>query len=196
MSPISGIVLGPRDGFITTLISVLAGHSIVFRESVFEFIFTLGAPIGSAFSGLTFRGDRSKILLYYTAMLTAYSLTPVARQLPMWGMWDVYLAYIILLVLSLLERSGRFSLMRDPSLGVIVSALLGLEADILFRIFILIPGRGYSIFYGLTPEILAMIWSVPAPLITPIKVLTSILTARLLIPTILRVLKENGLGIS
>lgn len=196
MIPISGIVLGPRDGFIATLISVMAGHSIVFRESVFEFIFTLGAPIGSAVSGLAFRGERSKILVYYTALLAAYFLTPVARLLPIWGMWDVYLAYIVLLGLSLMERVGKLSLRRNPRFIVIVSSLLGLEADILFRIFMLIPGRGYSIFYGLTPEVLAMIWSVPAPLITPIKVFTSILIATLLIPTVFRILKENGLGIS
>ena len=66
MSPISGIVLGPRDGFIATLISVIVGHSIVFRESVFEFVFTFGAPIGSAVAGLIFRGEKSKILVYYT----------------------------------------------------------------------------------------------------------------------------------
>jgi hypothetical protein len=107
-------------------------------------------------------------------------------------MWDVYLAYIVLLVLFFSEWRGISSLMKNPRIVVIVSTLLGLEADILFRIFMLIPGRGYSIFYGLTPEVLAMIWSVPAPLITPIKVLTSIFIATLLIPTLFRVLKENG----
>lgn len=193
MSPISGIVLGPRDGFIATLISVIVGHTIVFRESVFEFIFTLGAPIGSAVTGLIFRGEKSKILVYYTILLTAYFLTPIARQLPIWGMWDVYIAYIVLLALFFLERSGRLRFMKNPRIAVTVSTLLGLEADILFRIFALIPGQGYSIFYGLTPEVLVMIWSVPAPLITPIKVATSISIATLLVPSIFKILKENGL---
>ncbi len=195
MSPVAGIVLGPRDGFITTLISVMVGHSIVFRESVFEFIFTLGAPIGSAVTGLIFRGERSKILIYFSALLVAYFLTPIAKQLPIWGMWDVYLAYIVLLILNLLERSGSAGFIKSPRFTIILSTFLGLEADILFRIFVLIPAQGYSIFYGLTPEVLAMIWSVPAPLITPIKVVTSILIATLLIPTILKVMKEKGLKI-
>jgi hypothetical protein len=173
----------------------MVGHSIVFRESVFEFVFTLGAPIGSAVTGLIFRGERNKIIVYFTALLAAYFLTPIAKQLPIWGMWDVYLAYLVLIVLTLLERSGGVGLIKNPRFQVIVSTFLGLEADILFRIFVLIPAQGYSIFYGLTPEVLAMIWSVPAPLITPIKVVTSILIAVVIIPSILKVMKENGLEI-
>jgi hypothetical protein len=192
MSPISGIILGPRDGFIATLISVMIGHSIVFRESVFEFIFTIGAPIGSAVTGLIFKGERGKILVYYTVLLAAYFLTPIARQLPIWGMWDVYVAYLVLLFLFFLERRD-LDFMSNSRMAVIISTLIGLEADILFRIFVLIPAQGYSIFYGLSSEVLIMIWSVPAPLITPFKVGVSVFLATLLVPSILKVLKENGI---
>jgi hypothetical protein len=195
MSPITGIVLGPRDGFFATLISVLIGHSLVFRGSIFEFIFTLGAPLGSAVSGMIFMGERGKVLAYYAALLVAYFLTPVAWSLPLWGMWDVYLAVLVLLALIFLEWSGRKDLVRSPRIIVALSTLIGLEADVLFRIFILIPCRGYSVFYGLTPEVLAMIWSIPAPLITSIKVAISASIATLLIPSILRVLKKNEFGI-
>jgi thiamine transporter ThiT len=36
MSPVNGLLLGPIDGFITTLLSVMIGHTVVFRESVYE----------------------------------------------------------------------------------------------------------------------------------------------------------------
>jgi hypothetical protein len=195
MSPISGIILGPRDGFIATLISVMIGHSIVFRESVFEFIFTIGAPIGSAVTGLIFKGERGKILVYYTVLLAAYFLTPIARQLPIWGMWDVYVAYFVLLLLFFLERRQP-DLMSNPRVAVTISTLIGLEADILFRIFVLIPAQGYNIFYGLSSEVLVMIWSVPAPLITPFKVGVSIFLATMLVPSILKILKEKGIEIN
>lgn len=194
MSPISGIVLGPRDGFLATLVSVLIGHSIVFRESIFEFIFAIGAPISSAITGMVFRGERIKILVYYTALLAAYFLTPVTRLLPFWGMWDVYLAYIVLLILIIFKR-GQVDIMRNPKIAVIISAFLGLESDILFRIFILIPGRGYNIFYGFTTEVLVMIWSIPAPIITPIKVIISIFLATILVPSVFMILKANGFHI-
>lgn len=193
MSPITGMVLGPRDGFIATLISVIVGHSLVFRGSVFEFIFTLGAPLGSAVSGMVFRGERGKVLAYFAALLAAYFLTPIAWSLPLWGMWDVYLAILVLLALVFLEGRDRSDL--DLRIIAALSALIGLEADVLFRIFILIPCRGYSVFYGFTSEVLEMIWSVPAPLITPVKVAISASIATLLIPSILRVLRENEFGI-
>lgn len=196
MSPITGIVLGPRDGFIATLISVMVGHSLVFRGSVFEFIFTLGASLGSAVSGMVFRGEWRKVLAYFAALLVAYFLTPVAWSLPIWGMWDVYLAVLALLALIFMEERGRLDLVKNPRVIAALSALIGLEADVLFRIFILIPCRGYSVFYGLTFEMLAMIWSVPAPLITPVKVAISASIATLLIPSILKVLKKNEFGIS
>jgi len=111
-------------------------------------------------------------------------------------MWDVYLAVLALLALIFMEGRGRLDLVRNPRIIAALSALIGLEADVLFRIFILIPCRGYSVFYGLTSEMLAMIWTVPAPLITPVKVAISASIATLLIPSILKVLKKNEFGIS
>lgn len=48
ISPIAGIVLRPYNGFISTLISVMIGHTIIPRETIYEFIFTLEAPISSS----------------------------------------------------------------------------------------------------------------------------------------------------
>lgn len=191
MSPVTGILLGPRDGFIATLISVMAGHSLVFRETVYEYVFTLGAPIGSMISGLIFRGDWGKVLLYYTFMFASYFLTPVSRRLPIWGMWDCYVAYITLVVVFVLSRMNMFSLEGGTRHLFALCAFLGLEADILFRIFILVPCQTYRLFYGLTPEALALIWAVPAPLITPIKVALSTLVATMVCPPLIDVLKES-----
>ena len=191
MSPISGIVLGPVDGFLTTLISVMVGHTVVFRESVYEFVFALGAPIGSAVAGMIFRGRKRKVLIYYVVLLAAYFMTPLARQLPIWGMWDVYVAFLALVALTVLGGVMSLDFTSSPRVAAVLAALIGLEADILFRIFVLIPAGGYSIFYGLTPDVLVMIWSVPAPLITPIKVAVSVFAAYLMTPPVLNILRES-----
>jgi hypothetical protein len=193
MSPITGILLGPKDGFIATLISVMVGHSLVFRETVYEYIFTIGAPVGSLISGLVFRGDRGKVLIYYTFMLSSYFITQVSRSLPLWGMWDVYFAYIVLWVVVVLDgvRMPGFEVKTRNLFAL--CAFLGLEADILFRIFVLVPCRAYEHFYSLTPEALALLWAVPAPLITPIKVALSVLVAATIGPPIMGILKESGL---
>jgi len=62
-----GMILGPWDGFVATLISVMADHSIAFRD-VYEYVFTLGSPVCSMVSGLVYRGGLKKVLAYYTVM--------------------------------------------------------------------------------------------------------------------------------
>jgi hypothetical protein len=52
---------------------------------------------------------------------------------------------------------------------LLFAAIIGLEADILFRVFLLIPGQTYWLFYSLTPEALYWMW-LTAGIITPAKV--------------------------
>jgi len=184
MSPLNGITLGPIDGFITTLVSVMIGHTVVFRESVFEFIFTLGAPIASLIAGLVYKQRKSNVILYFIFLLGAYFLSPISSNLPIWGMWDVYVTILILIIWGLNEQKYKF--FNNQRNRLALASLAGLEADILFRIFILIPCRGYSIFYGLTPEVLVAIWAIPAPLITPFKVTISTIFTVILIPKLIK----------
>ncbi len=190
LSPVNGILLGPRDGFIATLISVMVGHSLVFRESIYEFIFTLGAPLGSLVSGLIFRKKLGTPILLFTFMLAAYFITPVSWKLPLWGMWDVYIAYIAIIIVGL-NRQGLLNLDGNNRAVFALSAFLGLESDILFRIFILVPCQAYRLFYGLTSEALIFIWAVPAPLITPLKVALATAVAAAIGPTLMGMLKEG-----
>ncbi len=190
ISPIAGIVLGPYDGFISTLIAVMIGHLLVPRETIYEFVFTLGAPTGSMMSGFIFRGKWKPVFIYYTIMLGSYFLTPISRHLPIWGMWDSYAAYAILIVLGvILSIRGSDEIKRMSPFAV--SAFLGLEADVLLRIFILVPCQTYQFFYYLTPEALVAMWAVPAPLITPFKVLLSTFITTLIGPQIMRILKQS-----
>jgi len=193
VEPINGIVLGPYAGFLSSLIGVMIGHSIYFID-VYEFLFTLGAPIGAMVSGFLFRGRWKMVLAYYTALLGIYFITPVAWQLPLWGMWDVYLAYVTLLLVSVtMARKGLWNPESKGLLYVIaLSALIGLEADILFRIFVFVPGQTYRLFYGLDARSLIPIW-VEAAAITPIQVAMSILVTTTVGPPLIRVINKTGI---
>ena len=193
VEPINGIVLGPYAGFLSSLIGVLIGHSIYFRD-VYEFLFTFGAPIGAMVAGFLFRGRWKIVLIYYTTLLGIYFITPIAWQLPLWGMWDVYLAYAILLVVAvMMARKGSWNPKSKELLYVIaLSALIGLEADILFRIFVFIPGQTYQIFYGLDAKALIPVW-VEAAAITPIKVAISILVTTTIGPPLIKVIRKIGI---
>ena len=190
VAPITGILVGPYAGFLSTLIGVTTGHFIYFRDP-YEFLFTLGAPVGAMVSGFMFRGKWKKVLLYYTVLLAIYFGTPVAWQLPLWGMWDVHVAYILLLIVAvLMAKRGPWKLESKGLLyALATSAFIGLEADILFRIFIFVPGQTYWLFYGSTVEELIAIWSI-AGIITPIKVAISTLVTTTLGLPLVRVLRR------
>ena len=177
LETLNGIVLGPYRGFLSTLMGVLAGH-IITPRGVEEFLFTLGAPIGALVAGFAFRGKWKPIFIYYASLLAFYFATPVAWQLPLYGMWDVYLAFLCVVGTSIVVYRGRsMTLMSDGYRLLALSAFVGLEADVLFRIFLFIPGQTYHLLYGLPVEVLQVIW-VSGALMTPIKVaVSSLLTA-------------------
>ena len=163
--PITGILLTPLASFFSVLIGVMVGHFINFI-GVEEFLFTLGAPVGAMISSLVFRGKWSIPLIYYMALLSAFFVTPISWQLPLWGMWDVYLAFICLLGTSLVVGRWR-KLWNTKSSSCLIyilalSTFIGLEADVLFRIFVFIPCQTYKLFYNLDVIGLQSIWVVGA----------------------------------
>jgi hypothetical protein len=101
-------------------------------------------------------------------------------------MWDVYLAFIVLLIVTIITFNKS---------RLLISTFVGLEADILFRIFLLIPLQTYSLFYGFTPEAMEGMWVLGA-FITPIQVGIAILFTMIIYPPIQKAVKgtrDNGM---
>ncbi len=191
--PITGILVGPYIGFLSSLIGVLIGHTVYFRGS-HEFLFMLGAPLGAMIAGLLFRGKWKAVLIYYTLLLAAYFITPVAWQLPLWGMWDVYCAYMVLLI-AVIGGTFRENLWKAEAKGLLyplaVCSFIGLEADVLFRIFLFIPGQTYRLFYGFDVDALRLIW-IAGAFETPVKVALSTIVVLIVGPPLVKTLKEAG----
>jgi len=193
MEPLNGIVLGPYAGFLSTFIGVMIGHFIYFRGP-HEFLFTLGAPIGAMVSGFLFRGRWKMVLTYYTALLGIYFVTPIAWQLPIWGMWDVYLAYASLLVATMMTvRKGSWKLGSKGQLlyAIVLCAFVGLEADVLFRIFVFVPCQTYRLFWkDIDINFLRLVW-VAGAAVTPIQVAISILFTTTVGLPLIKVIKRT-----
>jgi hypothetical protein len=191
-TPITGIVLGPYAGFLSTLIGVMIGHFVYFRGP-YEFLFTLGAPIGAMISGFLFRGRWKITSIYYTLLLAIYFVTPVAWQLPIWGMWNVYLAYAGLLVAIITVRKKSFKTeSRGLLYAVAICAFIGLEADVLFRIFVFIPCQTYRLlYYDLNVEALRSIWVLGA-VETSIKATMSTIVTAIIGPPLIKAIKKTG----
>ncbi len=188
--PLTGIVLGPYAGFLSTFMGVIIGHFIFFRGTA-ELLFTLGAPIGAMISGLLFEGKLKVVFAYYTVMFVAYFITPIAWQLPIWGMWNTYLAYAGLLVILTIVRKNPSKL---ESKGLLrasaICAFVGLEADILFRVFILVPCQTYWHIYRWPLEALRLAWKLNAA-VTPVQVALSSLATVMVVSPLIKVIRKK-----
>jgi len=188
--PLTGIVLGPYMGFLSTFIGVMIGHFIYFRGTP-EFLFAVGAPVGAMVSGFLFEGKWKTVFVYYTVLFVAYFTTPIAWQLPVWGMWDTYVAYVCLLVISMLVMKSQWKLESSRFPCVVMCAFIGLEADILFRIFLLVPCRTYWLIYGWPVEALQWAWALGAA-VTPVQVAISTLVTVSVGFPLIKVFRETG----
>jgi hypothetical protein len=193
ISPIVGVLLGPVIGAICTGIGSILGHFIFFRDP-FEFLFMLGAPIGAAIAALIYQQRWRPALIIYSGLLLAYFLTPVAWLLPLWGIWDTLGAYALLLLFALSIAEGWWPAANTRFLFLRLSlcSIIGLEADILFRIFLLVPCQTYWVFYGWTPAQLQLIW-LAAGVITPVKVALAALATIMLGFSLMRLLPKLGI---
>jgi hypothetical protein len=169
-APLIGVLIGPLFGFLTVAFGSLLGHIIYFRDP-FELLFMLGAGIGTLCAALIFQRRWKPVLLIYIILLGGYFLYPVSWTLPLIGIWDILLAFGLLLLFSILISRTWWPSDRWTSIWFLIlfAAIIGLEADVLFRVFVLVPGQTYWFFYGLTPDALYWIW-LTAGIITPTKV--------------------------
>ena len=184
--PIIGLVLPPKAAFLSMFLGVMAGH-VVFPRHAYEFLFMIGSPIGSFVSALLLRRKYRTVIVFFTVLFMAYFATPVSWQLPWWGMWDTYLAYIGLLASSTRHFGGKSS----RKLATAFYALIGLEADILFRIFLFIPCQTYQLL-SFTVEELQFIWIAGAS-VTPIQVAISVAFTSAIGPPLMKIVERMDL---
>ncbi len=175
LSPIVGVLLGPVGGFVAIGLGSLVGHVLFFRD-VFELVYMIGAPIGAAMAGLVFQRRWKPVLIIYSGLLAGYFLYPISWTLPLFGIWDILLGYgFVILFSSLANRNWWNGISREQDIiRLIFCTVIGLESDILTRVFLLVPGQTYWIFYGFTPADLQILW-LGAGIITPIKVLMAVI---------------------
>jgi hypothetical protein len=239
--PLEGIILGPAMGFSSAFIGYVAGWSI--RPRPEPFIFGVGEPIGALCAGLMARGKRGYSFFIYTLMLGMFFLHPITPNLPLWTLWDIYIAYIciafsilfvkkhpflykaampvffclmtfILLLLELLGyklfESVVFTLLfafsfvfllwvfaigkqEFVSYKVAYAAFIGVEADVLTRIIILLLLYSPVGLYPITSEEIQWLNTVfiEGAFLTPIEAVIAVAASLLVGLPLLRILKKN-----
>ena len=192
LSPLIGILLGPVLAVISVAIGGLTGHLIYFRDPI-ELLFMLGAPAGAGMAGLVFQERWRSVFAIYSVFLLGYFLTPVTSSLSLLGVWDVLVGFVLVLtvtIVSSLNKPGT-SFLSSNNLKLILATVIGLETDILVRIFILIPGQVYWTYYAMPLEILQGLWLV-AGIITPIKVVLAAIATIAIGQSVLRYFQSEN----
>jgi len=116
-------------------------------------------------------------------LLVAYFLAPISFSLPLWGIWDALLAFVLLLTITLIKIER---------IRPVFSAFIGLESDVLFRIFLFVTLQTYKIFYGFNLEAMKLIWTASA-FMTPIQVGLSLFFTILAFPLLKKATRRFNL---
>ena len=80
---------------------------------------------------------------------------------------------------------------KEDFLKLVFAAVIGLEMDILFRVFILVPGQTYWFFYGLSVEGLQTLWW-GAGIVTPLKVLIAVIFGLIVGIPLLKIVRNES----
>jgi hypothetical protein len=196
LTPLIGILLGPYLGALSVGLGSLIGHTIYYRDPT-EFLFMWGLSLGAAVAGFVYQRRWKPVFEIYTVMLVGYFVYPVTWGLPLWGIWDILVGYGIVLIYSIVTSRGIWSNtdQQHKLLLLLFCTVIALETDILFRVFVLVPGQTYWFFYGWTPIELYYIW-LGAGFVTPIKVILATIVTVTLGHQLLAALEQQGESIS
>jgi hypothetical protein len=195
LSPIAGIILGPFLGAVSVGLGGFIGHMVYFRDPL-ELVFMLGAPVGAGISGLVYQQKWRTVATLYSVLILGYFLTPVTWVLSLWGIWDVLVVFALTLSVTAYAslRKSNAGILSSITSRLVLGTLIGLETDILVRIFILIPGQFWWYIYGLPVEELQLMWLV-AGFITPIKVILAAIATVTIGKSLLRYLQDQKIDV-
>jgi len=193
MEPLEGIIAGPAGGFVAGLLGSIVGRvakpDVIFVENLFG----VGEAIGALGAGLMFKKKGMYVFVAYVALLVIFLIHPLAKAIPLWTLWNIYLALIavlpgIIVVRRCWENPSNAKMM---TLAVAFTAFICVELDTLVRVFLLTVCGLYQV-YGLTVEALPAIFILGA-FQTPIEAAYTVAVATIVGVPVLSTLKKSKL---
>jgi len=143
LEPLEGLILGPWAGFLSALIGSLVARAI--KPTELWMFGVIAEPIGVLACGLMAKNKWKPLLLIYAVMLGAYFAHPLGRQLPLWTIIDILVAFALIYpVTRICKNLFNEDARRLPFLISLVG-FIGAVTDSLTRVFLLIPAGLYVI---------------------------------------------------
>ncbi|MGQ9566031.1 MAG: hypothetical protein ACUVT5_05750 [Candidatus Bathyarchaeales archaeon] len=187
--PLEGIILGPFLGFSAGFIGYFLGWFI--RPRPEPMFFGLGEPVGALGAGLIAQRKWPHALLLYGMMLLGFFVYPLTASLPLWALWDIYIAFICILIFAFLCRRIKMAVTSTHNLPTLLgfAAFIGTEADVLARIFMLVPLNGYQ-WWGVPAYVLPDVFVLGA-FQTPFEAVISVIATIIIGVPLVKTLQKN-----
>jgi hypothetical protein len=148
LEPMEGIIAGPYLGFLAATVGWIGGRFV--RPDAFwiENLFGIAEAVGALGAGFLVTRKWYLTAGIYGALLLGFLAHPLARQIPLWTLWDTYLGFIAVFIAASLVRRTKDETASASHLvpTVAVIAFASVELDAMVRIFMLIVGGLYQLY--------------------------------------------------
>ncbi len=145
LEAIEGIVLGPKIGFVAALLGSSIARMV--RPDDFWMFGIIAEPISVLMAGFLAQGKWKPVAASYGVMLAAYFIHPFGRDLPLWTILDVLLAFLLIYPAAKLGKHLMKREIKSLSLTMVLIAFVTIATDSLVRIFLLVPCNLHSLFF-------------------------------------------------
>ena len=195
LEPMEGIIGGPYLGFLAATVGWIGGRFV--RPDVFwvENLFGIAEAVGALGAGFLVARKWYLTAGIYGVLLLAFLAHPLARQIPLWTLWDTYLGFMAVFIAAFLVRrmrDGKSSASRlVPTTAVL--AFVSVELDVMVRVFMLIVGGLYQL-YPIPVGLLAGIF-IAGAVQTPLEAIFCVLASTLVgVPALIAIEKGKILS--
>jgi hypothetical protein len=145
IEPIEGVILGPMAGFLAALIGSIVGRLI---KPSYDWMFGIIAePLGVLVSGFMAKGKWMPVAAIYAVMLTAYFANPLGRELPLWAILDILVAFALIYPAAKICKAAFGEKVNRLPMSLALISFISTVADSLTRVFLLIPVGLYTLFF-------------------------------------------------
>lgn len=177
LEPLEGMIGGPTIGFGAAIVGWIGGRLLRPEGLYVENFFGFAEGIGALGAGLVVTRRWLAASAIYGALLTAFLLSPFAREVPLWTLWDTYLGFLAIFPAAIQVKKTDLIHASAKSLvpAIALITFVAVELDAMMRLFML-ADLGFYQFYGLPPSAWSAVF-IAGAFQTPIEAAYSVLIA-------------------
>jgi len=177
LEPLEGMIGGPALGFAAATIGAIGGRVVRPEEFWIENFFGFAEGVGALAAGLLTTRRWWAIATLYGILLVSFLVSPFARQIPLWTLWDTYLGFLAVFPTGMVVKRTDFKHPKAKSLlpSVALITFVAVELDVMVRLFMLADLGLYQL-YGLPAGAWYAIF-IAGAFQTPIEAVYSVLVA-------------------